>query len=396
MSKIKSLERTQKERIILKDFKQFGGKHCQTAALKNILDYKGLHFSEEMLLGLGGGIGFVYWHMKQMPSPFIGTRYGKVVEFLENICDRIGIEATISQTTSPKKGYEELKEILRKGEPAYIFVDMVYLPYFALPEIAHFGGHTVVVFGVDEEENKVYISDRCKKAVTVSIEDLKKARSSRHSPMPPKNKLLRIKWPLRAVDLKEGIREAIRDCCRNMLNPPIRNIGLLGIKKWADIVLKWPKQFKDMNLIGCLLNTFIYIEIGGTGGSGFRTMYAQFLREASSILNESALEDVAEMFEKSGKLWSEIAIASLPDSYPILKRLRESMIEKNKIFLEQEVGALEKMKQINEEMNSIMNIAIEELRKDDLTPLLTSLRNKILECWDIEKKTFEMLNGIIK
>ncbi|MBA7654071.1 hypothetical protein ES703_61946 [subsurface metagenome] len=37
-----------------------------------------------------------------------------------------------------------------------------------------FGGHTIVVFGIDEEENKVYISDRGKNYVTSSIEDLKK------------------------------------------------------------------------------------------------------------------------------------------------------------------------------------------------------------------------------
>lgn len=48
------------EKLIIQGFNQFGGKHCQTAALKNVLDYHGLHLSEEMLLGLGGGIGFIY------------------------------------------------------------------------------------------------------------------------------------------------------------------------------------------------------------------------------------------------------------------------------------------------------------------------------------------------
>ena len=54
------------EKLIIQGFKQFGGKHCQTAALKNILDYHGLHLSEEMLLGLMGGVGFIYWYMKLM------------------------------------------------------------------------------------------------------------------------------------------------------------------------------------------------------------------------------------------------------------------------------------------------------------------------------------------
>lgn len=65
------------ERVILPDFHQFGGKHCQTTALRNSLSYQGLDFTEEMLLGLGGGIGFIYWYMKRMPAPFIGARHGK-------------------------------------------------------------------------------------------------------------------------------------------------------------------------------------------------------------------------------------------------------------------------------------------------------------------------------
>ena len=71
----------QNENLMVQGFDQFGGKHCQTAALKNILDYHGLHFPEEMLLGMGGGIGFIYWSMKRMPAPFIGGRNGKVDEF---------------------------------------------------------------------------------------------------------------------------------------------------------------------------------------------------------------------------------------------------------------------------------------------------------------------------
>jgi len=198
---------------------------------KNVLDYHELQLSEEMLLGLGGGIGFMYWYIKLMPAPFIGGRFsGKDEIFLRNVCKRIGAEADLFQTTSVNRGYKELKELLRENEPAYVFVDMAYLPYMALPEVAHFGGHTIVVFGLDEQEDKVYISDRGKNPVTVTIEDLKKARSSKFPPFPSKNKLLRIQYPLKFGDLEKGIREGIRECCINMLKPPIKNFGLVGIK----------------------------------------------------------------------------------------------------------------------------------------------------------------------
>jgi len=85
---------------VLEGFKPFVGKHCETGALKRVLKYKGLSLCEEMFLGLGGGIGFIYWHMKMMPSPFIGTRYGKSTDFPINICRRIGDEVSITMIPS--------------------------------------------------------------------------------------------------------------------------------------------------------------------------------------------------------------------------------------------------------------------------------------------------------
>ena len=385
-----------KEKLMVRGFQKFGGKHCQTAALNSILNCHGLHLSEEMLLGLGGGVGFIYWHAKMMPSPFIGTRCGKVDEFPENICRRIGAEAKIVQTASAEKGYAGLKKLLREGEPAYVFADMAYLPYLALPETAHFGGHAVAVFGIDETENKVYISDRGRNFVTASIEDLKKARSSKFPPFPPKNKLLKIKYRSKIGNMEKGIREAICDCCKNMLNPPIKNIGLSGMKKWAGIVPEWPDQFKGLNLFGCLFNTFIYIEVGGTGGGAFRPMYAEFLRESGSILHEPNLDDAAEIFEESAKTWDEIAKAALPDSWVTLKRIRELSTEKNGIFEEQKPKALEKMNEIDIELDALMKKAVKELRENDAAPLFENLRQKILDCIGIEENAFQALNDVIK
>lgn len=78
------------ERLMLEGFKPFVGKHCETTALKRVLDYHGLSLSEEMLLGLGGGIGFIYWYTRMMPSPFVGGRSGKGTNFPTNICRRTG------------------------------------------------------------------------------------------------------------------------------------------------------------------------------------------------------------------------------------------------------------------------------------------------------------------
>jgi len=268
-----------------------------------------------MLLGLGGGVGFIYWYMRKMPSPFIGTRYSNSENFLLTICKRLGARPTVTETSSPKKGYAELKATLKTGEPAICYGDLAYLPYFALSEIAHFGGHAFVVFELDEKKGEVYISDRSSKPVKTSIEDLQKARGSRFPPFPPKHKLLKIEHAQKTPHFQEGVIESIKNCYTSMLKPPIKNIGLAGMQKWAELVVKWPQQFRGLELCECLFNTFLYIEIGGTDGSAFRTMYSKFLEEASIILNNPDLNNVAQTFKESAQAWSRIALCML---FPIL------------------------------------------------------------------------------
>jgi len=385
-----------KERLVLKDFTYFGGKHCQTTALKSIMEYHDLHLSEEMLLGLGGGLGFIYWYMKKMPAPFVGGRTGDREEgFLINAIQRFGGDAHVYRSTSEKKGHEELKSILRSGEPAYSFVDMAYLPYMAMPEDAHFGGHTITIYGIDEEEDVVFVCDRGKKGVTISVDDLKRARNSKFPPFQPHNQLLKIELPERVGPLEEGITRAIKDCCHRMFNPPISNFGLAGMKKWAKLVPKWPKQFSGMKLVGCLLNVYIYIEIGGTGGSSFRPMYSGFLREAADILTNPGLEEAAEAFDESGRIWTEIAHLALPDSWPSLGRIRELTLEKNRLFEEQGAGALKKMLAVNDEMEPVMKQAAEELESRDTGRLLSDMKEKILELHQAEEAAFMKLDEVI-
>jgi hypothetical protein len=384
------------EKLILEDFNSFGGKHCQTTALKTILDYHDLHLSEELLFGLGGGISFIYWYMKKMPYPMVGGRFGgRHEEFLTNICKRIGGDASLFQTTSTKKGYITLKDMLRSGEPVYTYVDMAYLPYMAIPEDAHFGGHTIVVFGIDEESHTAHIGDRAHVPLTTSLDDLKRARSSQYPPFAPRNKILNIIYPSQIADLQSGIYDALHDCCDSLLNPPIKNFGLEGIKKWAKMVLQWPKQFKGLNFIGCLMNTFIFIEIGGTGGSAFRPMFAQFLREAHSLVDNHQLSKIADLYEEIGTLWSQIAVDTLPDSWSSLKRIRDLSLEKNEIFEAYPPGALQKMLTINEKIDQYLKEAEKELDKGDIASLCSTLHERILELHERESQAAHLLENAI-
>ncbi len=349
------------ECIVLDIKRDWVGKHCETSAIKTALDHHGLELSEEMLFGLGGGIGFIYWYMKMMPAPMVGGRNGKSEDFAGGICRRLGAEFSFAETASAAKGYAALKETLRGGAPAICYGDMVYLPYFAIDEAAHFGGHVFLVYGIDEDRNLAYIWDRARQPFTVGLDDLARARGSKFPPFQPRHRLLRINYPERLPDLREVIRDAVRSTVSGMTRPPLKNFGLAGMLKWAGLLPDWPRQFRGAALVGVLVNLFIFIEIGGTGGSAFRPMYARFLAEAAEITGDARYREAAEAVRRCADAWSRIAAAALPDDYPALGAMRGIMWRQNEVMEQQAPGAWETNLELNAEMEQLQRQAVEEL-----------------------------------
>jgi hypothetical protein len=382
--------------MLVPDFSLFGGKHCETSSLMKVLRYHGHTFSEEMLLGIGGGVGFIYWHNKTMPIPFIGTRSGGRDNFLVKICERLGLSCRLEKTASSKKAHYSLMSLLSEGEPVIVYGDMAFLPYFRAPEGAHFGGHSFVVFGMDEAKGEAYISDRGANPITIDIDDLVSARGSKYPPSPPENKYLIIERGAIDVDLTSVIRKGIADCCRQMLAPPIANIGLKGMKKWASLVTSsWPKTFQGPRLLECLIGVFTNIQIGGTGGSAFRTLYARFLAEASRALNNEDLAAVAGKFIQAARCWDNISEAALPDSNPLLKRTRELLLEKNLHFEDQGPEALGAMDRIAHRLSEVKVAAYDTLSEPEIKDILQNIKASILECCSVEAGAIGELSAAV-
>lgn len=297
------------------------GYHCQTNALAKIYHFYGHPLSEEMLFGLGAGLGFIYWKMKfgNKTSVFIGGR-GNTKTFFEDIGRRTGVKIVMKSTSSEKKAEKVLLEKLSKKEPVMIFVDMGFLPWFNFPEEYHFGGHTIVICGYDGET--VLASDIEQKGerlndgrilkrgfyYPITLEQLRKARNSHYKPYPPKNKWLDFDFSDFHPPTIGDIYSSIKQTADAMLNPPIKNIGIKGIRHTAKEIKKWPKVFSEKELRENLYNLYTYIEIGGTGGGSFRYMYSRFLKESAEITDNEELERGSDRFYKSGKLFSEIGM----------------------------------------------------------------------------------------
>jgi len=70
-------------------------------------------------------------------------------------------------------------------------------------------------------------------------------------------------------------------------------------------------------------------------------------------------------------------------------------VEKNRVFEEQEDGALERMLDINTELDSLTDEIIDDLKGENLAQLLSGLSKKIEECMGLEGQAFQMLKTSI-
>jgi len=93
-----------------------------------------------------------------------------------------------------------------------------------------------------------------------------------------------------------------------MLSPPIRNIGIEGMKKAAQMIPIWLGEVDPDSARRGLFNFFILIDAtGGTGGGLFRYMFSRFLKESSEITGIRGLETCSSEFQHLGDKWQRIA-----------------------------------------------------------------------------------------
>ena len=106
--------------------KPFDGQHCETTATGTLLRQIGINLSEPMLFGIGEGLGFIYWNMKTMDFPFIGGRI-KTDLLTQNIAKNLNLELTVKETSSKQKAWENVKQLLDKGQ--IVGLKLVLLPF---------------------------------------------------------------------------------------------------------------------------------------------------------------------------------------------------------------------------------------------------------------------------
>lgn len=292
---------------LLDGFKSLSTHHCVTGSMRHVYEYNHHPISEEMLLGLGEGVSFIYWHQRGQ-APFIGGR-GSPKPSMEQLAgQRTGVVITPKTTSSIARAEKVLFEFLDSRQPVMLQVDMGYLPYFDFGGSEyHFGGHAIVACGSSVDGAVIMVADR-DGIYPVPFVDLQRARASKHKPFPPHNRWYTFDFTHKRQPTSQEIYTAIRNQAVNMLQPPISNIGVKGIRKTAEMIPSWPAKMSEEQIRWALFNTYIFISpAGGSGGGAFRYMFSRFLDESGQITGDDRLVSSAETFKRIGDSWQELA-----------------------------------------------------------------------------------------
>jgi len=196
---------------------------------------------------------------------------------------------------------DELDRLLSEGKPVGMQAAVQYLPYFFGDWKLPFNGHMTIAYG--REGDEYLIGDPYYEHVTrIKRDDLRKARFA-NGPAAPRGF---IYYPLQfpeKIDYKKAIKKAVKHTVFMMLQPMFPYYGILGIKTLARRIRKL-QNHPDKKFIKSLLGHFIiFQEEVGTGGGGFRYIYAAFLREAYDLLKIPELLEASNKMVEVGDKW---------------------------------------------------------------------------------------------
>jgi hypothetical protein len=92
---------------------------------------------------------------------------------------------------------------------------------------------------------------------------------------------------------------------KDMLEIPIPFFGVKGIRLLARKMRNWPEKLGEKKAALYMGQVVRMLEEIGTGGAGFRFMYAAFLQEAARELNQPWLNDMSMEMTEAGDRWRE-------------------------------------------------------------------------------------------
>lgn len=310
-----------------------GGVSHDSALLANLLrgagitaPHTGAPYTEAMLAGLAGGIGFMYFAFSyegHPPTMTVVTRHHPE-PYLPAALTRAGVGFQIDRTGSARKAEAGLRRVLAQRRVALCEVDRGGLPWHG--PACGWGAepHQVAVVGLDGD--RAWLDDEALWPRQIAVADLMTAWSAHAK---GRHAMLSITQPPGGIDLVAAIRDAVTTTVAHLTGPVLGNrfdvnFGLSGMRKLADHLADlsgargWARMYHEpAALFSALrrLHDCLEVEYGAPGAT--RPLYAEFLAEAALVTGEPNYQEAAEIYREAGAVWSDVAATAINAAEPL-------------------------------------------------------------------------------
>jgi hypothetical protein len=310
------------------EYKHRQSAHCENGVTASLISHYGIEMSEALAFGIGGGLFFGYIpfiRLNKLPLTTFRVVTGAI---FKRATRELGISIYSRKFRNQQLAMDVLDETLATGTPVGLQTGAWWLPYFPDAYRFHFNMHNLVVYG--KAGDNYLISDPVfPEPVTCASDDLRKARFAKGT-LAPKGKMYCLKDVPAQVDMAKAVRKGIKTATKAMLKYPLPIIGISGIRYLARRLENWPARLGEEKALFYLGQLIRMQEEIGTGGAGFRFIYAAFLQEAADILNDKRFMGFSERMTAIGDLWREFAVMAArnckkrpgpEDSYPAMAKV---------------------------------------------------------------------------
>ena len=291
-----------------KPFVHHHSAHCESGVTSALFREKGVEISEPMIFGIGSGIFFGHLFFVKMVGLPITTFRGLPGSVFKKAGNRLGAKFITKRFRNPQKGMDELRQLLKEGIIVGLTTNIYWLSYFPNRFRFQFNGHNLIA--LREIEGGFRVSDPVLEyPVDCVTEDLERARFA-HGPLEPHGFMYYPASVPKNPDIKKACIKGMKDTCNMMLRIPIPIFGIRGMRFLAKRIIKSGDTLGFKEACRQLANIVRMQEEVGTGGAGFRFMYAAFLQETAELFGSDDLARLSQEMTAIGDIWREFAVVS--------------------------------------------------------------------------------------
>jgi hypothetical protein len=264
-----------------------------------------MEVDEPLVFGIGSGLFFSYLPFIRLNGIPVVTYRIWPCQIFKRFASRVGIKIERHKFSSTKAAMAALDDKLDKGQPVGMLTSVFYLDYLPAAYRFHFNAHNIIVFG--KTNGKYQVSDPIMEYTTeLSYDDLVRARFAKGMPEPSGRMYYPVQMPAQS-DFENAIWTGIKQTSHDMTQIPMPLVGTKGMKYLSKRLRKWPERIGNRKAILWLGNLIRMQEEIGTGGAGFRFIYAAFLDQASARLKNDALFQLSKKMTQSGDQLRQVA-----------------------------------------------------------------------------------------